>query len=332
MEKIDFVVLWVDGSDPKWLSERKKYCPSNKNNGCNLNRYRDWGLMKYWFRGVENFAPWVNRIFLVTNGQKPEWLNLQHPKLRFVCHQEYIPEKYLPTFNSNVIELWLHRIPDLSEKFVLFNDDMFLTSPVAPYDFFREGLPCEAALMDLITSPGPEDCLPYMLANNFSLINKYYDKKTVLKQNKKKFFYIGYRTDIIRNFLLCPFQYFSCFRDTHLPSSYLKSTFETLWRKEGEMLEACSEHKFRSKEDLTHWLMKAWQICEGKFVPRPKNWGHHYELWEDPVEKICYEIERQKYCAVCINDSKEDIEFESIRYQLIESFEHILSEKSKFER
>ena len=111
------------------------------NNGSFENRYRDWELMRFWFRGIEAFAPWVNRVFFVSNGQKPIWLNTDHPKLRMVTHQDYIPEIYLPTFNSNVIELWLHNIPDLSERFVLFNDDMFLTAPVTPEDFFEDGLP-----------------------------------------------------------------------------------------------------------------------------------------------------------------------------------------------
>ena len=67
-EKIDFVVLWVDGADPEWQSQRRQYRPEEQNNGDAKNRYRDWGLMPYWFRGVERYAPWVNRIWFVTNG------------------------------------------------------------------------------------------------------------------------------------------------------------------------------------------------------------------------------------------------------------------------
>lgn len=331
-KKIDFVVLWVDGENPRWKRERARFCPQMGDNGNDTNRYRDWGLMRYWFRGVEQFAPWVNRIFFVTDGQVPDWLNLEHPRLRQVSHREYIPEKYLPTFNSNVIELWIHRIPDLQEHFVLFNDDMFLTAPVRPEDFFRDGLPCESALMDIVTSPGPEDCLPHMLTNNFSLINRHFDKKQVLRENMRKFFTLRYGSDLLRNILLCPFRYFSCFRDPHLPSSYLKSTFEKVWKEEGELLEQCADHRIRSKSDLTHWLMKCWQICEGNFSPRRTSWGHHYELWEDETDRISREIERQKYRAVCLNDSKTEIEFEKVRQKLADSFERILPEKSQFEK
>ena len=33
--------------------------------------YRDWGTFKYWFRGVEKFAPWINKVYLVTDDQIP---------------------------------------------------------------------------------------------------------------------------------------------------------------------------------------------------------------------------------------------------------------------
>lgn len=331
-EKIDFVVLWVDGSDPEWQKERSLYCPQSKNNGSSDNRYRDWDLMRFWFRGVEKFAPWVNRIFFVTNGQTPFWLNVDHPKLRLVNHREYIPEKYLPTFNSNVIELWLHNIPELGEQFVLFNDDMFLTAPVTPLDFFEDGVPRESALMDIATAPGPEDCLPHMQINNFSILNRHFNKKIVIKKSFRKFFTLQYRGDLLRNFLLSPFQYFSCFRDSHLPSSYLKSTFVTVWKEEGELLETCGVNRFRSKQDYTHWLMKCWQICEGNFAVRSTGWGRHYELWEDDINKICRSIEHQKYPVICLNDSKTDVAFDEMKKMLQKSFAFILPDLSEFER
>lgn len=330
--KIDFVVLWVDGSDPEWRRQRACFWTDEKNNGSDENRFRDWGLLKYWFRGIECFAPWVNHIFFVTNGQIPVWLNLDHPKLRLIRHEDYIPKEYLPTFNSNVIELWLHRIPGLEEHFVLFNDDMYLTAPVNPEDFFINGIPCETALMDIATAPGPEDCLPHIQINNFALINKHFNKKEVLKKNFQKFFSIMYGRETFRNFLLFPFRYFSCFRDTHLPTSYLKETFFKVWQEEGEMLEQCGSHRFRSKADLSHWLMKSWQICEGNFVVRRTEWGRHFELWEDEAEKICRSLERQKYHAVCLNDSKMDIDFEGLRRRLTESFEAALPNTSEYER
>ena len=145
-DEIDFVITWVDGSDPQWRKEKKYYedlehINFQKDDANTECRYRNDGLLKYWFRGVEKFAPWVNQIHFVTCGQKPEWLNTAHPKLHLVNHKDYIPPQYLPTFCSNVIELNLHRIESLSEKFVIFNDDIFLLQPLEPIFYFRNGLP-----------------------------------------------------------------------------------------------------------------------------------------------------------------------------------------------
>ena len=92
--KIDFVVPWVDGSDLEWQKQKELYTgvPQKLDDV----RYRDGGIFKYWFRAVEQYAPWVNCIYLVTNGQIPIWLNRNHPQIRLVSHKENIPEEYLP--------------------------------------------------------------------------------------------------------------------------------------------------------------------------------------------------------------------------------------------
>ena len=103
---IDFVIPWVDGSDPAWQKERDaKAAQLGSMERCDnrSERYRDWDNLRYWFRGVEKFAPWVHKIYFVTWGHLPEWLDVQHPKLVIVRHEDYIPKEYLPTFNSHTI-------------------------------------------------------------------------------------------------------------------------------------------------------------------------------------------------------------------------------------
>ena len=148
---IDFVVTWVDGNDQAWREEKEQYWSrihggevSIKGNG--FERYRDWDQFMYWFRAVEMYAPWVRYVYLVTWGHVPKWLNLNHPKLRIIKHPDYIDREYLPTFQSIPIEINLHRINDLSEHFVYFNDDQLLTSPVLPVDFFVGGVPKHCAI------------------------------------------------------------------------------------------------------------------------------------------------------------------------------------------
>ena len=97
IESMDFVIPWVDGSDPAWRAERELWLARERrdpflakwNDG--EQRYRDNGLLRYWFRGVEKFAPWVNKIFFVTYGHVPDWLNTAHPKLQIVKHEDFIP-------------------------------------------------------------------------------------------------------------------------------------------------------------------------------------------------------------------------------------------------
>src|SRR5699024_7559051 len=115
-KKIDFVITWVDDSDSDWLNAKNSYVENEVKDSRDI-RYRDWDTLHFLFRGIEKFTPWVNKVFLVTWGHLPKWLNLNHPKLRVVKHEEFIPKKYLPTFNSHTIELNLHRIKDLSERF-----------------------------------------------------------------------------------------------------------------------------------------------------------------------------------------------------------------------
>ena len=88
-------------------------------------RYRDWGLLPYLLRGIERYMPFVGRVFLVVSGesQVPDWADTD--RLHIVYHRDIIPERFLPTFNSTTIELFLHRIAGLGEEFVYFNDDLF---------------------------------------------------------------------------------------------------------------------------------------------------------------------------------------------------------------
>lgn len=138
--EIDFVITWVDGNDPDWQKQKMEYSIQpdlSQKQDDRKERYRDWDLLRYWFRGVERFAPWVRRIHFVTWGHLPSWLNKEHPKLNIVNHKDFIPEKYLPTFNSHAIEWNMHRIPGLAENFVYFNDDMFLIKKVRPEQYFK---------------------------------------------------------------------------------------------------------------------------------------------------------------------------------------------------
>ena len=225
---IDFVITWVDMDDPVWQADFKKYSgnPGNTENGVSEARFRDYGFLKYWFRGVEKFAPWVRRIHFVTCGQKPAWLNTDNPKIHLVSHKDYIPGQFLPTFNSVVIEYYLHRIPGLAEHFVYFNDDVHIINTVGTERFFKNGLPRDIAAF--IWNPSWSQWYK-TLQNSINIINRHFDKKEVMARDRDKWFDKNYGSKARWNYLLRPYGKFVTLRTPHNAQPYLKSTFEEVW-------------------------------------------------------------------------------------------------------
>ncbi|XP_072171737.1 N-acetylglucosamine-1-phosphotransferase subunits alpha/beta-like [Diadema setosum] len=101
------------------------------------NRFEDNEELRYSLRSLERHAPWIRRVYIVTNGQIPSWLNLDNPRLVLVSHDEIFQNKtHLPTFSSPAIESHIHRIPGLSRKFVYLNDDTMFGKDIWPDDFY----------------------------------------------------------------------------------------------------------------------------------------------------------------------------------------------------
>ena len=329
MEPIDFVVTWVDGNDPEWFKEKQKYQGVTVDSGNTVNRFRDWGTFKYWFRAVEKNAPWVNHVYLVTCGHYPEWLNTAHPKLRLIRHTDYIPPECLPTFNSNVIELFLHKIPELEEHFVLFSDDVFITAPTVPEDFFINGVPRDEGLLEAVNCVDPKDIFPHTLLNNGGVINKHFKKKEVLRKHFTKFINIKYGKDNIRTLLMLPLENFSAFRDLHVAASHTKSVFEEVWAAEPEVLMNTGRNRFRTLGDVSHWLMKNWRVCKGDFIPRSTSWGKRFDIGVD--KDICEQIKSGRWKTLCVNDGIPDMDFETEKEKLCAAFETLFPQKSSFE-
>jgi hypothetical protein len=114
-----------------------------ENSLSNFNgRYANNDELKYSLRSVERYAPWIRKIFIVTDDQTPEWLDIENPKIKIIDHKEILPPESLPCFNSNVIEHFLYKISNLSEYFLLSNDDTFFNKIVSPTSFFaKDGFP-----------------------------------------------------------------------------------------------------------------------------------------------------------------------------------------------
>ncbi|WP_071886693.1 stealth family protein [[Enterobacter] lignolyticus] len=139
-DPIDVVFTWVDDHDEIWQKKYLKYKNNNvKSHGqyaSDSARFSNHNELYYAIKGVVENLPWVRFIYVVTDGQKPEWI-MEYPNVIIVDHAEIIPSEYLPTFNSHVIEAHLHRIPGLAEHFIYLNDDVFVARPLPAGHFFK---------------------------------------------------------------------------------------------------------------------------------------------------------------------------------------------------
>lgn len=146
--RIDAVITWVDGLDPLHLAKRGHYQPQAKRNANAINPHR-WACnneLSYCLRSIANHAPWIGRIWIITDAQTPDLLQLPDELVARITIVDHLTlfaghESALPTFNSLAIETLLWRIPGLAEHFVYFNDDVFLTGPLAPGDVFQGDAP-----------------------------------------------------------------------------------------------------------------------------------------------------------------------------------------------
>ena len=148
--KIDAVITWVDGDDPRHRARRELYGGRkfiHPDDVAGNTRFSSLGEIFYCVASLNKFAPWLNKIYIVTDEQNPnleaflaEHFPAGYIPMEIVDHKVIFEgyEEYLPTFNSMSIESMTWRIPGLSERYIEFNDDLILAAPTRPEDFFTE--------------------------------------------------------------------------------------------------------------------------------------------------------------------------------------------------
>lgn len=322
---IDFVVSWVNDAHKEWQDEKKRYAKEERDDKSS-SRFRETGLFKYWFRSVELYAPWVNHIYLITNGQLPEFLNVNNKKITVVNHQEIIDNNALPTFNSNAIEVNIDKITSLSENFVVFNDDMFINKPLNPSDFFSyDGLPKDTAGLNQIM---PHENFDHIIANNISLINNEFSKKKVLRDQWHLFFNVKNGPVNIYTILLYFFPRFSRLYDLHVAYSFKKSLFSKFMQNNSKEYLVTTYNRFRSINDISIWGVRYYQIVTGNISPRKYNFGKFY-TFEDH-NKIIQDILKKRHHIIDINDTNIE-NYSEVLDDIKKAFDKSLPNKSSFE-
>lgn len=284
---IDIVYTWVNGNDGEWQAEKLQWmqklgleCGDSVNN-C---RFIDNSELKFSLRSVMKNAPWINHIFIVTNGQVPSWLDTSHPKITIVKHQEIMPASVLPTFNSNAIEACIANIKDLSEYFIYANDDCFMYRPVSPNFFFtRDGKP-----------------IVYLKKHSWST-----------EQISKVFYYnqTVYSTGLVNKKY---FQYEAMHNLTPFRKSYFKQCVNE-YNKEFDFTKSC---RFRTNNTVTHFLISVYMIDKklgiGKFIDKPYKFSDIMYMSLDNPEILDGKLKRNPY-LMCINDGEKAIDDYRIR-------------------
>ncbi|MDD6026391.1 MAG: stealth family protein [bacterium] len=284
MVDIDFVYLWVDGNDPKWIAKRNACIgePSKDEKNCK-GRYESNDELKYSLRSLEKYAPWIRKIFIVTDNQVPEWLDTTHPKIQIVDHTEIMPAECLPCFNSVIIEHHLHKIPGLSEHFLYGNDDMYFNKPVTPDTFFAK------------------DLLPIIRFNRRPFRKWYllFKTKVVGKQLS------NYLQTIHNAALLVDKKYGTYYsgKTHHNIDAYLKSNYEHTRQVFDKEISATLTNHVRSMNDIQRNIYSYVPLAEKRahmrYVTQRTSFRFHIDN-----RKLYRKFEKYNPMLFCMNDSQ----------------------------
>lgn len=285
MIDIDLVYLWVNGNDPAWIEKRDRYIgkPDQKTGNNCAGRYADNNELMYSLRSVAKYAPWIHRIFIVTDNQTPQWLDTANPRIRIVDHKEIMPEECLPCFNSSVIEHFLHNIPGLSEHFIYANDDMLLNREVTPETFFAA------------------DGLPIVRLNWRPLRKLHLFIKTKIRGKQLS----GYNKRILNAAMLVKQKYgvYYSSKSHHNIDAYLKSDYRHTCETFKEAIDATMLHRARTDKDIQRNLYTFVARAEGRAHVRYVTQRTSFRLHIDNHDHYAKML-RYNPTFFCVNDSE----------------------------
>ena len=292
---MDIVIAYVDGQDPVWQNDYETYMKTP----VLAKRFRDWGTLPYLFRGIQYQMPFIENVFLVVSheSQVPAWVDRDNVKV--VLHKDYIPQEYLPTFNSTTISLFLHRIPGLGEQYLYFNDDIFPVGECRPEDYFRDGK----------VSIG--------ISTHLFVTGMY--KHHVKRSNQLARKSLG----------KCQTPFF--IRPQHSCIPMLRDECEKVFQlQKAEILNSIS--RVRSNDNLNMSLYMSYMYYQGKVINKRISCKHVSMATVTPSGIGSYIVSPSK-SFVCINDvSMTEEKYTEFRKALLYAFDKKFPHKSRFEK
>ena len=280
--------------------------------------------------------PWVRKIHLVTAGQIPDWLDTSHEKIHLVNHKDIFPNTSdLPTFNACAIEMCLGAISDLAEKFIFFNDDMFVVQPIRLDRFFKNGYPKDFFTLDILLHAG---IFSHILHSDMQIVNnEFKNKKKYLKENFFKVFNYKYGIKrLLKNFLLLPFPSLPMFEIYHHPQALLKKYVKEVMDRYPEEVKQTRSHHFKNATDLNQYVFRYMHLIRGEFIPYiPKD---SLYIGVNSLDNLKKSIEHlrvsQSIKFVCFNEESgfDTNDYGEYKEQIRDYLESVLPDKSTFER
>jgi hypothetical protein len=280
---VDAVVLWADGTDAAWHARRAAAAAEHEGlhrDATDESRFRDFGELRHALRSLDLYAPWIRRVFLVTDGQRPAWLASDQDRVVLVDHTEVFGTAgVLPTFNSHAISARLHHVPGLSEHFLYLNDDVFFGRPVMPEQWFDSlGTPLFHPTQSRVPGLSVADPAPPILARR-------------------------HVADLVeRDFGRRPHQVFQ-----HGPHPMRRSTLAALEERYPDELAATWSHPFRRGDDVEIvWLHNYVGYLTGAARPaRGVGYGYYSMGLSRTAEELDQLLQRRHKDVFCINDESE---------------------------
>jgi hypothetical protein len=295
---IDLLITYVNSSDSSWIRD---FVQATKTHNPNPVRFRSWGTLKYLLRGVERYMPFIRNVVLIVAkpSQVPTWINKEN--VRIVYHEEFIPQKLLPTFNSCTIESFFWNIKGLSDKIIYINDDMFPIKRMDRSAFF--------------TGDSPNI--------KFTEPSSYSERNIYLSQCRAGM-------DIITKALNLPaFEKGKIIRPYHISAAM---TLESM-QKVGELCEAdimaCASRR-RLGNNVNQYIYSYYHYFNKTATDKCVDYKY-YELSDKNFNEITSEIMREDYQMICLNDSDKLKDFARTRYLLDSCFAKKFPTKSRYE-
>lgn len=312
---LDIVYTWVDGADPELSAKRAAYrgggekAPRIHARETGDSRYTSRDELKYSLRSLEMYAPFVRRVHIVTDGQVPSWLNTGAPGIRVVDHKEIFTDPAgLPGFNSHAIGTQLHHIPGLSDRYLYFNDDVFIGRPVGPETFFHGNgiakLPFSTAQLGL-GAPHPDEPAPNSAGKN------------------------------VRRLMLETHGRFTVSKFMHTPHPQIRAVMEEIEERFSEDVERTARSRFRSVTDIAMGasLHHHHAYLTGRAVPGPYKLRYVDVARADAEERLTELLSTRRFDFFCLNDvDTPAAEQERIAARLHAFLEEYFPFPSRFER